>query len=195
MAHGGGLYANIHAKQERIKHGSGEHMRKPGSEGAPTAEAFKESAKTAKMALGGPVKHVEQKDTHCEHCGQKMMAHGGMMHETEQEASHIGHPHSGVAKLAKGGMAHCAHGGPAHCNAGCYSEGGEVHETEKEASHIGHPHSGVAKLAEGGTVQNEKLHPSHQAPKDPQLVHQTAVMRMGQSQSEVWKACSWWLCN
>jgi len=31
-----GLWANIHAKQERIKHGSGEHMRKPGSKGAPT---------------------------------------------------------------------------------------------------------------------------------------------------------------
>lgn len=43
-----GLYANIHAKQERIKAGSGEKMRKPGSKGAPTAQAFKESAKTAK---------------------------------------------------------------------------------------------------------------------------------------------------
>lgn len=43
-----GLYANILAKQVRIKAGSGERMRKPGSPGAPTAEAFKESAKTAK---------------------------------------------------------------------------------------------------------------------------------------------------
>jgi hypothetical protein len=43
-----GLYANIHAKQERIKSGSGERMRKPGSKGAPTAAAFKRSAKTAK---------------------------------------------------------------------------------------------------------------------------------------------------
>ena len=43
-----GLYANIHAKRERIKAGSGETMRKPGNEGAPTAKAFKESAKTAK---------------------------------------------------------------------------------------------------------------------------------------------------
>ena len=50
---GGGLYANIHAKQERIKHGSGEHMRKPGSAGAPTEKAFIESAKTAKKAKGG----------------------------------------------------------------------------------------------------------------------------------------------
>jgi Domain of unknown function (DUF6321) len=49
----GGLYENIHAKQERIKYGSGEKMRKPGSPGAPTAEAFKESAKTAKKAEGG----------------------------------------------------------------------------------------------------------------------------------------------
>ena len=49
----GGLYANIHAKQERIAQGSGEKMRKPGSKGAPTADAFKQSAKTAKMKSGG----------------------------------------------------------------------------------------------------------------------------------------------
>jgi hypothetical protein len=48
-----GLYANIHAKQERIAHGSGEKMRKAGSKGAPTADAFKQSAKTAKMKEGG----------------------------------------------------------------------------------------------------------------------------------------------
>jgi len=38
-----GLWDNIHAKQERIKHGSGEHMRKPGAKGAPTAAALKNS--------------------------------------------------------------------------------------------------------------------------------------------------------
>ena len=43
-----GLYSNIHAKRERIKSGSGEKMRKPGSKGAPTAAAFRASAKTAK---------------------------------------------------------------------------------------------------------------------------------------------------
>ena len=48
-----GLYANIHAKQKRIAEGSGEKMRKPGSPGAPTANAFKQSAKTAKMSDGG----------------------------------------------------------------------------------------------------------------------------------------------
>ena len=43
-----GLYANIHAKRKRIKKGSGEKMRKPGSKGAPTAKAFKKAAKTAR---------------------------------------------------------------------------------------------------------------------------------------------------
>jgi hypothetical protein len=50
-----GLYANIHAKQERIEKqkaagGKVETMRKPGTKGAPTAAAFKQAAKTAKKA-------------------------------------------------------------------------------------------------------------------------------------------------
>lgn len=43
-----GLYSNIAAKKARIKAGSGEKMRKAGSKGAPSAKAFKQSAKTAK---------------------------------------------------------------------------------------------------------------------------------------------------
>jgi len=45
FAEGGkvGLYANINAKRKR-----GEKMRKPGAKGAPTAQAFIDSAKTAK---------------------------------------------------------------------------------------------------------------------------------------------------
>ena len=43
-----GLYANINAKRKRIAQGSGERMRKPGSKGAPTNQAFVESAKTAR---------------------------------------------------------------------------------------------------------------------------------------------------
>ena len=45
-----GLYANIKAKRDRIKAGSGEKMRKPGAKGAPTAKAFKKAAKTAKKS-------------------------------------------------------------------------------------------------------------------------------------------------
>ena len=150
------------------------------------AVAIAYAVKRRNQAKGGEVKHVEQKQTHCEHCGQ-MMAEGGQVHPTEKQMMHEGKPQSDMAKLAKGGMAHCAHGGPAHCMSGCYSEGGEVHETQKKAMQIGQPHSQVAKLAEGGAVQNQKLHPGHQAPKDPRLVHQTSVMRMGHSQSDVAK--------
>ena len=44
-----GLYANIHAKRKRIKAGSNEKMRKPGSPGAPTDNNFKKAAKTTKI--------------------------------------------------------------------------------------------------------------------------------------------------
>jgi hypothetical protein len=57
-----GLYANIHAKQERIKHGSGEHMNKVGSKNAPTAKDFKESAKTAKPQSRKDVIREKMKD-------------------------------------------------------------------------------------------------------------------------------------
>ena len=45
-----GLYANIHTTRERIEAGAKERMRKPGSRGAPSAEDFREAAKTAKPA-------------------------------------------------------------------------------------------------------------------------------------------------
>mgnify|MGYP000985074303 CR=1 FL=1 len=48
MAKKPGLYDNIHAKKKRIEEGSAEKMRKPGTKGAPTDEAFKDSLKTAK---------------------------------------------------------------------------------------------------------------------------------------------------
>ena len=43
-----GLYANINAKQDRIKAGSGEKMNKVGSKAAPSKQDFVNSAKTAK---------------------------------------------------------------------------------------------------------------------------------------------------
>jgi hypothetical protein len=47
-----GLYANIAAKRKRIAAGSKEHMRKPGTKGAPTPAAFRRSALTAKKTKG-----------------------------------------------------------------------------------------------------------------------------------------------
>ena len=46
-----GLYANIHAKRERIKNGSGEKMKKAGAKGAPTAKDFKDAAKTRRESI------------------------------------------------------------------------------------------------------------------------------------------------
>jgi hypothetical protein len=70
MAAKPGLYANINAKRERIAEGSGETM--PGTKGAPTAKAFKQSAKTAKVkpvkmkkggdAMASSVTYVKKKD-------------------------------------------------------------------------------------------------------------------------------------
>ena len=42
-----GLWANIHAKRKRIKAGSGETMRKPGSKGAPTKANLRDARKTS----------------------------------------------------------------------------------------------------------------------------------------------------
>ena len=49
-----GLYAAINAKRDRIAAGSGEKMRAPGAAGAPTAEAFRQSVKTAKLPAKTP---------------------------------------------------------------------------------------------------------------------------------------------
>lgn len=38
-----GLWDNIHAKRRRIAAGSGERMRRPGSSGAPTPQALRDS--------------------------------------------------------------------------------------------------------------------------------------------------------
>jgi len=43
-----GLYANIAAKKRRIKAGSGETMRRPGSRGAPSKANFKRASQTAR---------------------------------------------------------------------------------------------------------------------------------------------------
>ena len=42
-----GLWENIHAKRKRIKAGSGERMRKPGSKGAPTQANLRDARKTS----------------------------------------------------------------------------------------------------------------------------------------------------
>lgn len=50
---GGGLYANIKAKKDRIASGSGEKMRSQGAAGAPKKSDFDNAAKTASFKEGG----------------------------------------------------------------------------------------------------------------------------------------------
>jgi hypothetical protein len=62
-----GLYANIHAKRARIKAGSGEKMAKKGAEGRPSAQDFKDAAKTAKpqsrrSMIEDKIKNLEKED-------------------------------------------------------------------------------------------------------------------------------------
>ena len=84
-----GLWDNIHAKQDRIKHGSGEKMRKPGSKGAPTAEDFKVSA--GKMSEGGKADMAQD----------KVMIKKAIKQHDQQE--HPGGKGTNL-KLKKGGM-------------------------------------------------------------------------------------------
>jgi hypothetical protein len=58
-----GLWDNIHAKRDRIKNGSGEKMRKPGSKGAPTATDFKDSQSVKEESI---VEHDEHGPDHVE---------------------------------------------------------------------------------------------------------------------------------
>ena len=63
LEEGKGLWANIHAKRERIKKGSGERMRKPGSKGAPSAQDFKDAAKEGVgEKIKGAIRREKAKD-------------------------------------------------------------------------------------------------------------------------------------
>ena len=54
-----GLWDNIHAKRKRIKSGSGERMRKPGSEGAPTKQNFRDASETVNEGYDVNSKHYK----------------------------------------------------------------------------------------------------------------------------------------
>ena len=55
-----GLWDNIHAKRKRIKAGSGERMRKPGSEGAPTADSLKAAAESVESQFDMIEEFIEE---------------------------------------------------------------------------------------------------------------------------------------
>jgi hypothetical protein len=73
-----GLWANIHAKRERIKKGSGERMRKKGEKGAPTEAQIKAAqGKKDGGLIGGQTKLDKNNDGKISGADFKMMNHGG----------------------------------------------------------------------------------------------------------------------
>jgi hypothetical protein len=90
-----GLWANINKKRKRIKNGSGEKMRKPGSDGAPTDQDFKDAAES-----------VEEGTTTCPKCNGKGCEHcdGKGTHTDDQQIDEfVGKAIGGAVKMiAKG---------------------------------------------------------------------------------------------
>jgi len=143
MAHGGGLYANIHAKRQRIEAGSGERMRKPGSEGAPTAQAFKQAEKTA-MAEGGEVKGHK-----CEKCGHEMAMGGNIGYAEGGEVNEKLNPHHQppMDPRNKRDIAAMRAPGMNQSKIGLLAMGGSVVDAIMEKR---------KKMAEGGAVESER---------------------------------------
>jgi len=78
MAKKPGLWANIHAKRERIKKGSGERMRKKGEKGAPTQAQIKAAqGKKDGGLIGGQTELDKNKDGKISGEDFKMMSRGG----------------------------------------------------------------------------------------------------------------------
>jgi len=69
-----GLWKNIHDKRRRIEHGSGEHMRKPGEKGAPTAAALKASQTEATDPCWDGYKQVGMKNKNEEYTGSEKVS-------------------------------------------------------------------------------------------------------------------------
>tara|TARA_R110002020_G_scaffold57783_2_gene158890 strand:+ start:41 stop:547 length:507 start_codon:yes stop_codon:yes gene_type:complete len=89
-----GLYANIHKKRARIKAGSGETMRKPGSKGAPTAANFKRSAETAKAEMGGTMNNLNNTKMKLK---KKKMKDGGKFGMLSVKAGYDNNPNATAA--------------------------------------------------------------------------------------------------
>ena len=77
----GGLWANIHAKRKRIKNGSKEKMKKPGSKGAPTDQDFKDASESVELDEMSPadkksMSQMYDKKGNLTPIGKKVMDHG-----------------------------------------------------------------------------------------------------------------------
>ena len=83
-----GLWDNIHAKRKRIKAGSGERMRKPGSKGAPTTSAFRDAAESVEDQVGNKVADTARHGK-VQYVGVRTAAHKETGTQERQEVQYI----------------------------------------------------------------------------------------------------------
>lgn len=83
-----GLWDNIHAKRERIKRGSGERMRKPGSKGAPTASAFRDASEAVEDQVGNKIADTARHGK-VQYVGVRTAAHKETGTQERQEVQYI----------------------------------------------------------------------------------------------------------
>jgi hypothetical protein len=82
------LWANIHAKRKRIKAGSGERMRKPGSKGAPTAAGFRSASEAVEDQVGNKVADTARHGK-VQYVGVRTDAHKETGTQERQEVQYI----------------------------------------------------------------------------------------------------------
>jgi hypothetical protein len=83
-----GLWDNIHDKRKRIKAGSGERMRKPGSKGAPTASAFRDASEAVEDQVGNKVADTARHGK-VQYVGVRTSAHKETASQERQEVQYI----------------------------------------------------------------------------------------------------------
>jgi len=83
-----GLWDNIHAKRKRIKAGSGERMRKPGSKGAPTVSAFRDAAEAVEDQVGNKIADTARHGK-VQYVGVRTAAHKETGTQERQEVQYI----------------------------------------------------------------------------------------------------------
>jgi hypothetical protein len=95
-----GLWDNIHAKRKRIKAGSGERMRKPGSKGAPTDADFKSARNEAVTLNTFKGVHTIQEELHPDYKLVKTGKKSTIAHPDGKPTYDIHHKGKKVAELS-----------------------------------------------------------------------------------------------
>lgn len=140
-----GLWDNIHAKRKRIKQGSGERMRKPGSKGAPTNQDFKDASESTLYESSDRASHFRAlAKSHSESEGDHQDKHYDHADASENHGS----------KILKSG---------AQSSTGkWHSKGRDVHDSASQAhQRAANVHVEARDNAKAAAAAHEKYGPDH----------------------------------